>query len=194
MVFVVFEGIDGSGKGTQLQLLKNELKKQKEKFFVFKYPTKKAKKIREFLTQKIELDEDEAFFEYLKDIESQQPRILECLNKGWVISDRYFFSTIAYQSVEKSIEKRIEYIKSLKMIKPDYVFWLSINPQVAIQRKLKNKLPDRFEKDLEKLNKIEQNYELLYKMNFYSKKWVKLDAQEDKKTIFEQIKKELFKK
>ncbi|MEM4137288.1 MAG: dTMP kinase [Candidatus Anstonellaceae archaeon] len=190
--FLVFEGIDGCGKSTQIKLLTKELKKQKEKFFVFKYPTKKSKKIRDFLNQKIELAEDEAFVAYFEDIKAEQTKILECINRGWVILDRYFFSTIAYQSIENPIEKRIEFIKSQKLARPDYVIWLSIKPQEALKRKLKNKLPDRFEKDSEKLKKIESNYEKLYKLNFYGN-WIKIDAMQDEKTIFKTIKEKILK-
>ncbi|MCM8830703.1 MAG: dTMP kinase [Candidatus Omnitrophica bacterium] len=192
-LMVVFEGIDGAGKGTQIENLKKALKKMKKKFFVFKYPSEKSKKIRKYLQQKIDMNEDEAFFEYINDIAAQQNEIREKLQKGWIICDRYFFSTLAYQSLEKDLSERIEAIKNFRLIEPDVVVWLYINPQDAIKRKLKNRLADRFEKDLEKLKKIEQNYQKLYSLKFMAKKWIKVESFKDKKEVFEDIAKEIFK-
>ncbi|MFN3909873.1 MAG: dTMP kinase [Candidatus Anstonellaceae archaeon] len=192
-LFIVFEGIDGAGKGTQIKFLEKELKKRKEKVFLYKYPTKKAKKIKEYLNQKIDLTEDEAFFEYLKDIGSQQNKIKESLEKGWVICDRYFFSTLAYQSIEQPLENRMEMLKNFKLTEPDFVVWLDIQPKNALERKLKNKLPDRFEQDLKKLELIRKNYQKLYALSFMSKKWLKINSAQSSKKIFEIIKKEIIK-
>lgn len=188
---IVFEGIDGAGKGTLIELLKKELKKRKLNFSVYKYPTKKAKKIREYLKEKIEMSEDEAFFEYLKDIKKEQKKIRKSLLNKIVICDRYFFSTLAYQSIEKPIEKRIELLKNFKLIEPDVLIWLDISPKTALERKLKNKLPDRFEQDLERLKKIRENYQKLYFLKLMAKKWIKLDAIKPPKKIFEELKDQL---
>ena len=51
---VTFEGIDGSGKSTQVQLLEQELKRIRVQFITFREPggTKLSEKIREFLLDK----------------------------------------------------------------------------------------------------------------------------------------------
>jgi dTMP kinase len=185
---IVFEGIDGSGKGTQIELLKKYFKKNKIDCFVFKYPTAKAKEIRDFLNLKIEWEEDEAFLKYIQDIKNEQPKVLEALTKGQVILDRYFYSTIAYQSINAPIEKRMEQIKEFKLQKADLVFWLDIEPEDAIKRKTILKVPDRFEQDIKKLQTIRKNYEKLYKINYMAKKWVKIDSKKAKEEIFKEIK------
>jgi len=185
---IVFEGIDGSGKSTQIKLLQDYLKNSNQDFFIHKYPTAKAKKIKDFINFKLELSEDEAFFEYIQDIASEQKIIEKELENAFVICDRYVISTLAYQSIQAPLDKRIQQAQAFKIRPPDLIFWLDIEPKVALERKLKNKLADRFESDLAKLNKIRQNYSNLYQIRYMTKNWIKLDALEDKKKIFSAIK------
>jgi len=185
---IVFEGIDGSGKSTQIKLLANYLKKSKQDFFIHKYPTKKAIKIKDFINFKLELSEDEAFFEYIQDIANEQKNIQKELEGALVICDRYVLSTLAYQSIQAPLDKRIQQAQLFNFRIPDIIFWLDIEPTKAMERKLKNKLADRFEADLLKLNKIRQNYYSLYQIKYMTKNWVKLDALKDKKEIFLTVK------
>jgi dTMP kinase len=185
---IVFEGIDGSGKSTQIKLLQDYLKNSNQDFFIHKYPTAKAKKIKDFINFKLELSEDEAFFEYIQDIASEQKIIEKELENAFVICDRYVISTLAYQSIQAPLDKRIQQAQAFKIRPPDLIFWLDIEPKAALERKLKNKLADRFESDLAKLNKIRQNYSNLYQIRYMTKNWIKLDALEDKKKIFSAIK------
>jgi dTMP kinase len=185
---IVFEGIDGSGKSTQIKLLQDYLKNSNQDFFIHKYPTAKAKKIKDFINFKLELSEDEAFFEYIQDIASEQKIIEKELENAFVICDRYVISTLAYQSLQAPLDKRIQQAQAFKIRPPDLIFWLDIEPKAALERKLKNKLADRFESDLAKLNKIRQNYSNLYQVRYMTKNWIKLDALEEKKKIFSAIK------
>ena len=185
---IVFEGIDGSGKSTQIKLLQNYLKNSNQDFFIHKYPTAKAKKIKDFINFKLELSEDEAFFEYIQDIASEQKIIEKELENAFVICDRYVISTLAYQSIQAPLDKRIQQAQAFKIRPPDLIFWLDIEPKAALERKLKNKLADRFESDLAKLNKIRQNYSNLYQIRYMTKNWIKLDALEEKRKIFSAIK------
>jgi len=185
---IVFEGIDGSGKSTQIKLLQDYLKNSNQDFFIHKYPTAKSKKIKDFINFKLELSEDEAFFEYIQDIASEQKIIEKELENAFVICDRYVISTLAYQSLQAPLDKRIQQAQAFKIRPPDLIFWLDIEPKAALERKLKNKLADRFESDLAKLNKIRQNYSNLYQIRYMTKNWIKLDALEEKKKMFSAIK------
>jgi thymidylate kinase len=59
---------------------------------------------------------------------------------------------------------------------PDVVFWMDISAETALERKKNHKEPDRYEKDLEFMKEVRSVYEDMYKMKFYAKEWVRLDA------------------
>ncbi|MCE9498980.1 MAG: dTMP kinase [Leptospira sp.] len=136
--FIVFEGIDGSGKST---LSKNVFEKLSKKYPVelHREPTDYATGvyIRRFLKGEIVLsvtDQLEAFLEDRK--LSLEKNILPCLDSGkHVLLDRYFYSTSAYQSDENFSPGEI-----LKMNldqgfpQPDILFFIEIEPEESLKR------------------------------------------------------------
>ncbi|WP_423792924.1 dTMP kinase [Methanocaldococcus indicus] len=157
-MFIVFEGIDGSGKTTISKMLANHLG-----YFWTAEPTdgEIGKFIREILTKNKNIDSKAITLLFTADRYEHQKIIKENIKKG-VICDRYFFSTLAYQSVLGVEDEFIKYINK-DIIMPDVVFLLVVDVDEAIKRL---KTSDLFEKK-SFLEKVQKKYlELAKEYNF----------------------------
>ena len=163
--FIVFEGIDGSGKTTQARLLKERLEKDGKKVFLTVEPThgEAGTLLRRCLTGEAELPEYAISGLFMTDrldhILDPKDGILSHLEKGeWVISDRYYFSSYAYNSVYSPMDWVIE-INSVarKLLRPDLVFFLDIPPELLNERISSRGQVDRYE-NVELLTVVRDNY------------------------------------
>ena len=169
--FIVFEGIDRSGKTTQAKILAEKLKKYgRDVLFTFEPgDSPLGRKIREILLNSDEFIPPLAetfLFEADRNIHIEKV-IKPALEQGiWVISDRYTYSTIAYQSGGKGVP--LEIVEKLNNIateklNPDLVFLIDISPDEAMRRK---GIPDRMEKEGEEfLEKVRNTYLQLARNN-----------------------------
>lgn len=160
-MFIVFEGIDGSGKSVQALKLFSYLKKRTKKVFLTSEPTKNlvlSQFIWKILKNKKEVDPLTLQFLFCADrIEHLQKEIKPKLKKGYIlICDRYFYSTLAYGALNFNYEK----LKNLAefFLKPDFVFYLNVRPKIAFKRILKNRKDLEYFERLEKIKKIWLNY------------------------------------
>lgn len=162
--FIVIEGIDGSGKTTLCKTVYNNRVKQNDRIRTFSEPTnfETGVQLRNFLSGKIELppeDELELFIEDRK--ESVKRNINPCLESGIdVLLDRYYYSTAAYQANEHRTPREI-LDRNLKenFPVPDYLFFIEIDPRIALERiSSRSENLDRFE-TLDKLETIYKNYQ-----------------------------------
>lgn len=185
--FIVFEGIDGSGKETQIAMLARRLIEMDIKFALFKYPTEKAKKVHGYLAGKEKVGEDELLELYSNDIQSEQEDIGEAVTSGWAIADRYVISTAAYQGAGGKLEKRISELDKSMWISPDVVIWLDIGVDEAMRRKGKQKIPDVHEKNRKFLQQVSENYSKLYEKRWLTPFWKKIDANREKEAVFASI-------
>jgi len=188
---ICLEGIDGSGKETQLKLVLKMLKGRKVS--VYKYPDAKSvfgKIIKEFLERRTELSPLSQFFIYMLDIAKDQREIERKLKEGEIVLlDRYVFSTIAYQcSKGIPFERGVGIIESMNFVKPDLVLLLDILPDVSFERKSRQKEMDRHEEDVELLRKVRENYLGLCDRKFLAEKWVKVDADRKPGEVFDVVK------
>lgn len=141
-ILIAIEGIDGAGKTTQCNLLRDWLNSQGFHAFVLKEPSDSeyGKKIRirsqhhrisDFLGgPEIEL---KWFIEDRR--ENVRKRIKPKIdNNKIVIMDRYYFSTIAYQSVLGIDPENIKKINEEFAPPPDITIIIDITPKVGIKR------------------------------------------------------------
>lgn len=135
--FIVFEGIDGSGKSTQIELITMKLKQAGIDAIIEQEPTKNVigKLIRDYAEagDRFLSPEVEALLFSADRIEHSK-RILSYLQQGvTVICDRFYHSTYAYQGAS-GID--IDWLKSLQknVIKPDLVILLDIDPDSSLIR------------------------------------------------------------
>ncbi len=183
-LFIVFEGLDGSGKSTQQQLLNNKLQSEKISSISFREPgsTVIGDKIAEILQSDQKLSPlSELLLFYVSRSAMVEEKIKSALeNHEVVICDRYFYSSIAYQGYGRGID--INFIneindKVVKNIVPDLIFYMDINWDEKKNRKGIN-VKDRFEKEDRIFhNKVRSGYKTLAKED--SNKWQIIDAEED---------------
>ncbi len=193
-MLIVFEGIDGSGKETQVNAIAEHFKSQRMQFIVKKYPTGRAKEAREHLLGEKELSSEDLFVHFLKDIRADQFEIQDAVSKGkFAVLDRYVFSTLAYQGVALGYERGKEAILQMGFLTPDLVILLDVEPAEGMRRKAGMKALDRFEKDSEFLGKVRENYLRMEREHFLTDKWVVVDASKPKEAVFEEVKKAVFK-
>jgi len=164
---ITFEGIDGSGKSTQIQLLEAEFEKLGISYKTFREPggTKLSEKIRTILLDKenIELySKAESLLFAAARAQLTAEQIKPAITKGeFVICDRFTDSTIAYQGYGRGLNiNNLELINTIATdgLIPDITFILDIDPQKATER-LKTVNPDRMEAaGIDFFKRIRQGY------------------------------------
>jgi len=162
-MFIVFEGIDGSGKTTLSCLLHKELIKRNISTVWTCEPFLNG--IRELLKSG-GLDPWGESFLFLADRREHVLKFIKPNLKlgNWVISDRYYLSTLAYQGYGRGLP--IEKLKRLnKMvienIEPDLWVYVDVPVEVALER-LKKRSRDHFEEE-EFLKRVKEGFEELFK-------------------------------
>jgi dTMP kinase len=166
-MFITFEGIDCSGKSTQVELLRDYLVKKNKHVELIREPggTEISEKIREVLLDKKHFHmmmETEIFLFSASRAQLVREKIRPHLQSGiYVISDRFHDSTTAYQGFGRGIDiNTVEHINKLAIgnTVPDITFFIDIPVKVAEQRK-QNKVLDRIEvSDIEFFEKVRSGY------------------------------------
>jgi dTMP kinase len=161
--FIVFEGIDGSGKSTLSKNIFHILQNRNIDLDLFREPTsfETGIELRKFLQNKIQLSPEEQMKLFIADRkESVNRNILPGLqNKKFVLLDRYYFSTAAYQA--SSLNSPMEILQRNlveNFPKPNLIFFLDIDPELATKRIHTNRDEIDVFENLEKLITIRENY------------------------------------
>jgi dTMP kinase len=187
-MFVVFDGIDGSGKETQIGLLTAFLRRKKIPFAVHNYPTKKAKDVWSHLSKKKTISERALFSIFVSDIKKEQRRIREeQRGKLFVIANRYLTSTLAYQGDAVPLEEGKNMTKGF--MPPDLIILLDLPVSIAIKRKGRQKRLDRFEEDAKFMGRVRKRFLLLKKKHYLTKNWKAVDGRKGKEEIQKEIRK-----
>jgi dTMP kinase len=136
-IFVAFEGIDGTGKTTQVQLLKQALELAGETPVVSREPTNGpwGQLIKDSAATG-RLSPAEELNAFVQDrTEHVEKLIRPTLEQGKiVILDRYFYSSIAYQGSRGGNVAEIREFMESRFPIPDAVFILDADPSVGVHR------------------------------------------------------------
>lgn len=195
--FVVFEGIDGTGTTTQTKILKEYLKNNnlENKFNFSSEPTPLAtgKFLRQVLKGEIEVTNETSVYLFAADRQEHifgKGGIKEQTDAGKIaISDRYFFSSLAYQGI--SCGKELPYEVNKVFPLPEILFFFEIDPEISLERiAARGEQTEIFEKK-DYLTKTAAAYEEI--ISFYEKqkntdmKIIRIDATKTREEIFEII-------
>ncbi|WP_102264778.1 dTMP kinase [Mesobacillus jeotgali] len=172
-LFIVFEGIDGSGTSTQANLLRDYFINKDKKAVLTLEPSSGpiGNLIREGLKERVAFCTDSARFDqqmaYLfaadrhdhlyNDIDG----VFKLLKEGKnVISTRYFFSSLAYHC---SNEEEFHFVKGLneRFPNPDLVIYIDNPVETSLQRLQLRTVQDVYE-NKEKLVMVKKNYEKIF--------------------------------
>jgi len=193
--FITFEGTEGTGKTTQIQLLKEYLEVKKVPTIVTREPggTKTGERIREILLDK-NLKQLDADTELLLMFAARAQHLEEVIypalkNSIVVLCDRFTDASYAYQGGGRNIP--IEKIAKLEQVvqgdfRPDLTILLSCDLSVGMQRVESRGVKDRFEKEqVEFFQRVEQTY--LHRANEQPERFVIVNADQTINEIAEEI-------
>ena len=205
--FIVFEGIEGSGKSYQSKKLYQNIKKIGLKVSLTREPggTKSAERIREIILKDYFNNKSKEQFDRYTDTllylaarnEHIKNKIKPAkLKKEILICDRFVDSTIAYQVYGKGVKKPlIDFIHKfiLKNIKPDLTFVLKAKISKALKRLNKRKKKNRYDKFPKKFyEKAQKAFIKIAKKN--KKKYYVFDNSDDNSNLEKKISSLVFKK
>ena len=167
-VFIVVDGLDGSGKSEIVKMLHNYLfsKNKKYRIMTTREPTngKYGAKIRKMLAkEKNPLSSSKKLVDlFVKDREDHLKKNVEPFLKtvnghelNIVVCDRYYYSTVAFQGAQ-GMDMEMLIRKNKKFRKPDIAIILDVEPSVALRR-IEYRKKEKFEQ-LEFMKKIRKNF------------------------------------
>lgn len=192
--FIVIEGLDGSGKSAQVDLVIDFLKREGKEVVVTKEPTIESdagRKIKQALKKEITVDPLELQKLYVQDRkEHLENKVIPALEKGkFVVSSRYAFSTFAYGSANNlDIDLLIDLNKEFLL--PDLTIIVDVKPESCVKRIEKRGEEKEFFEQIEKLTKINKIYKKIPEM---FDNVIMVNGNETISEVFENIKKEVIK-
>ena len=165
-LFIAFEGIDGSGKSTQVKLLKQKLEVAGHKVYATCEPTDSpiGKIIRDIFSGRMEADHKVIAGLFVADrldhLLNKNNGVLKMLEDGYtVITDRYYFSSYAYHSPYMSMDWVIEANKlSAELLRPDINIYIDISAEESMHRIAKGRTSTELYETLDNLKQVKTLY------------------------------------
>ncbi|MCX7998452.1 MAG: dTMP kinase [Leptospiraceae bacterium] len=162
-LFIVFEGIDGSGKTTLAKKLTEKLNSlgYSSKYFYEPTHSEFGLEIRKYLKGESQISQARLIELFLLDREfSVNQNILPNLRNGVnVILDRYYYSMAAYQGNENMSPSQILQLNLEKNFpSPNVLFFLDVPVQNAYERIQKRGNKQETFESLKELERISKNY------------------------------------
>ena len=164
--FIVFEGIDGAGKTTQIDRLETYLKERGRLVYRTDEPTESVSGglLRDALggVSRRSACEMAALFVLDRVFHNVNPvsGIQKMLNDGYdVICDRYYYSSMAYQGSETDFD----WVKRMNMdcpeiLRPDACVFLDLSPEVSLSRISKGRATKEIYETVEKLTAVRERF------------------------------------
>lgn len=175
-LYIAFEGIDASGKTTQLKNLSNYFKDQGKQVIETKEPSREGpvgELIHNILQSKVKIPRVSLQYLIAADREvNLETVVIPALSQGKVvISDRSFWSSIPYGLADIDGEgrknDRLTALSILSLyhqfIKPDFAFYLDVSVEEALKRLAHLKKVKEIYEKKEALQKVYAGYKWLIK-------------------------------
>jgi dTMP kinase len=187
--FITLEGVEGSGKSTIINFIKDSLETSGKKVVVTREPggIDIAEQIRSVILDR-ENTKMEGRTEALLYAAARRQHLVEkvipSLKEGnIVLCDRFIDSSLAYQGYARGLGINEVYSVNkfaIENLMPDLTLYLDLDPQIGLNRIAKNKGREINRLDLEAINfhvKVREGYEEVLKM--FPKRMVRIDANQE---------------
>ena len=178
--FIVFEGIDGAGTSTQLSILQKKLPPTRAFFSAEPTTLETGKFLRRILSGEVPVHPQTAAYLFAADrcehIYGKDGILKKATDGILCFSDRYLFSSLAYQSQECG--KELPELLNSSFPLPEILFYFSIDPAVSLKRIIGRNVTEIYEKE-DFLRKTESAYKAVveaYKVKVPEMKIVEIDA------------------
>ena len=195
-IFIVFEGIDSSGKTTQAQLLKNYFAKNKEQAVISPEPSngiignliRQALKQRIIFSKKRDLFDRQMAYLFAADrhdhLYNDVDGVFKWIGDDYhVISTRYYFSSLAYNC---DSSEQFDFIKKLndRFPNPDLTIYIDIPIEISLARLQERSLQEIYETKA-KLTKVREQYQQIF--STYEGNAISIDGTQERQLIHQQI-------
>ena len=194
--FIAFEGIDGSGKSTQVKRLADHLDKKGHKVYTTCEPTDSpiGKIIRDIFNHRMEGDQKviAALFaaDRLNHLLQSKDGILQKLSEGYtVITDRYYLSSYAYHSVHGiDLEWVIQAnALSAQLLRPDINIYIDVLPKLSLERLSARKIDIEMYETMENLTRVYNQYQIVFDRIRDDEKIVEIDGSRQQDEVHNDI-------
>ena len=183
-IFIVFEGIDGSGKSSCMGPVASEIGK---KMSVIRTAEPTEGKIGKIIKDSSDLTPEAEALLFVADRAQHTQQIIKWMSEGKaVLCDRYLASTLAYQSAklnERSVDT--EWLKALNdkvTVEPDMTILFDIDPETGLERVESRGSKSRFER-LGYLKEVRANYLRIAK----ERNFVVIDASRSREEVLADV-------
>jgi dTMP kinase len=164
-LFIVFEGIDGCGKSTQVKLLEQQLKLNNNLVYTTYEPTDSliGATIRNTFKGRLTYDQQTIaalnVADRLDHLHNSINGLLKKKQEGYsIISDRYYLSSYAYHGVYVDMDWVIAAnALSVAAMKPDLHLFIDVDPNESMRRLQKRALVEMYEQK-DHLEKVRDKY------------------------------------
>lgn len=184
--FIVVEGLDGTGKTTQIKILADYLRGKGNEVEITAEPTSHptGKLIRRILSGEVKATPWSLAALFLSDRivhnTNSEDGIEKLMAEGkTVISDRYYYSTFAYQGHETDLSWAMKMHADCPEIRrPDLVLFLTMSPEKCVERIRANRPDEAIEiyENVESLTKISHKFDAVFAQLKDSENIVYIDA------------------
>src|SRR5664279_813328 len=165
-LFIALEGIDGSGKSTQVKLLSENLTKAGHEVYSTFEPTDSpiGSIIRNIFNHTMEADHRTIAGLFVADrldhLLNKTNGILKKIAEGYtVITDRYYFSSYAYQGIHMPLDWVIEANSlSADLLRPDLNVYIDILPEISMTRLHQGRSSIELYESIENLTNVRDKY------------------------------------
>lgn len=193
--FITFEGIDGAGKSTQIDVIETTLKARGLEVIRTREPggTPLGEVIRKELLSVSMDPATETLLFFASRAEHIAQVIKPALNRGaWVLSDRFTDATYAYQVGGRGFPAhKVEELERWTQgdLQPDRTVLFDIDPKVAAQRVAQARSMDRFEKEsLDFFTRVRNAY--LTRAKEFPERFLIVNSMQNKESVSEILRKE----
>jgi dTMP kinase len=187
--FITLEGVEGSGKSTLMNFIRDSIESNGKKVVVTREPggIDIAEQIRSVILDKKNTKMDgrtEALLYAAARRQHLVEKVIPSLNEGYIVlCDRFLDSSLAYQGYARGLGiKEVYSINkfAIEDLLPDLTLYLDLDPQIGLNRIAKNKGREVNRLDLEEIDfhvKVREGYEEVLKM--FPERMVRIDANQD---------------